>query len=118
MGWEGVGASGAENRKSTPHVDEGSAPVRIIRRKNKKGEEWEDKRNLLLSAGITSSIWLSSLGFASEEGDAGLFPLILALMSSGVSINGPYVCLGDGEPDPSSDTSSLGKASTGGRYAL
>ena len=50
--------------------------------------------------------------------DTGLFPLILALMSSGVSVNGPCVYLGDREPDPSSDKSSLGNAGTGGIYAL
>ena len=37
-------------------------------------------------------------------------------MSSGVSVNGPCVCLGDREP--SSDASSLGNAGTGGIYAL
>ena len=36
LGWEGVGAAGAENRSSYP-VEEGSMPVCITRRK--KGEE-------------------------------------------------------------------------------
>ena len=33
LGWEGVGAVGAENRKSLSPVEEGSVPVRITRRK-------------------------------------------------------------------------------------
>ena len=40
------------------------------------------------------SIWLSSLGFSSEEGDTDLLRLILALTFSGVSVNEPCVCLG------------------------
>ena len=54
--WEGVGAAEAENRKSSSLVEEGYVPVRITRRKNKKGKEREDKENLLLSAGTTGSI--------------------------------------------------------------
>ena len=37
LGWEGVGAAGAENRKSSSPEEEGSVPVRITRRK--KGKE-------------------------------------------------------------------------------
>ena len=33
LGWEGVVAAGAENRKSLSPVEEGSVPVRITRRK-------------------------------------------------------------------------------------
>ena len=36
LGWEGVGAAGAENRKSLSPVKEGSVPVRITRRIRKK----------------------------------------------------------------------------------
>ena len=35
LGWEGVGAAGAENRKSSSPVEEGSVPVRITRRRGK-----------------------------------------------------------------------------------
>ena len=38
LGWEGVGAAGAENRKSSSPV-EGSVPVRITRRRHKKGKK-------------------------------------------------------------------------------
>ena len=33
LGWEGVGAAGAENRKSSSPVEKGSVPVHITRRK-------------------------------------------------------------------------------------
>ena len=36
LGWEGVGAAGVENRKSSSPV-EGSVPVRITRRKKGEG---------------------------------------------------------------------------------
>jgi hypothetical protein len=44
LGWEGVGAAGAENRKSSSPVEEGSVPVRITRRRNKKGKEREENK--------------------------------------------------------------------------
>ena len=33
LGWEGVGAAGAENRKSSSPVEKGSVPVHVTRRK-------------------------------------------------------------------------------------
>ena len=33
LGWEGVAAAGAENRKSSSPVEKGSVPLRITRRK-------------------------------------------------------------------------------------
>ena len=34
LGWEGVGAAGAENRTSSTPVEDGSVPVRITSRHN------------------------------------------------------------------------------------
>ena len=111
LGWEGVGAAGAENRKSSFPVEEGSVPVRITRRKNKKEKEREDKEKLTAQRRHN---WVHLT--LKRKVDTGLFPLILALMSSGVSVNGPCVYLGDKAKPIIRHV--VGNAGTGGIYAL
>ena len=46
LGWEGVGAAGVENRKSSSPVEEGSVPVRITRGGIRKERRGKTKREL------------------------------------------------------------------------